>query len=103
MGRFAQLALFERDKALKQVADNAGSWMELALARIPSFPDRHATGEDIRLYIEREVGSPHHHNAYGALIATAKRRGHLRPTGQFVAMKTRKSHARKTELYTVGR
>jgi len=95
-------AVTERDQALHRVATNSGSWMLdalIAICRIST--DSEVTGEDIRLNILERVGMPHHHNAWGALIKSALKQGVLIPTGEYRAMKTRKSHARKTPVYRI--
>ena len=88
-----------RDAALTTVSANAGSWMEEALEAVRHSPLLTATGEDIRLYVEKRIGPPHHHNAYGALIMNAVRRGYIVPTGRYLKMRTPKSHGRKTPEY----
>lgn len=61
------------------------------------------TGEDIRVKLSDAGTTPGHHNAWGAAINAAVRRGYLKPTGQYVGMVTPKSHARKTPLYIVAK
>ena len=88
-----------RDKALSLVDEPPYS--DRALLIIPRMTGRSVTGEDIRLTIERVIGQPHHHNTWGAIIATAVRRGLLIKTGHYTQMKTKKSHARVTPTYMV--
>lgn len=57
------------------------------------------TGEAFRVYAIPKIGHPHHHNAWGAMWNVALRKGWILPTGQYCNMGTKKSHARKTELY----
>ena len=91
-----------RDAALAQVAANASDWMTEARSVLNHCPLRgQVTGGDIRLWVTEIVGHPHHHNAWGALISWAIKRNILVPTGASVAMKTPKSHARKTPTYWV--
>lgn len=90
----------QKNLAIKQVAINAGDWMDQALAAMRFLSKRREwTGEDIRLTLVPIVGHPHHHNAYGALISRAIREKLIIPTGRYVPMKTGKSHARKTPVY----
>lgn len=93
----------ERDKALKKVTENGMPFSELAMVAMRSFPDPTATGEDVRRHVTRMVGEPHHHNAWGAVIMMGVRRGVLAPTGEYRAMTSKKSHARKTPVYEVRR
>jgi hypothetical protein len=96
-------ALLARDEALETVIENAGhDWKAKALTLIATMQKGTlATGEDLRLAISEKVGDPHHHNAYGALIMNAVRKGFIAPTGRYVRMKTPKSHARATPLYRI--
>jgi hypothetical protein len=96
-------AVSSRDEAIKTVLENAGhDWKDKALHIIAAMPKGMlATGEDLRLSIADKIGNPHHHNAYGALIMNAVRKGYLMQTGKYVRMRTPKSHARATPLYRV--
>jgi len=93
-------AIKARDEALAQVSDNAGDWIESALARIPRLSGE-MTGEDIRFALVALVGQPHHANAWGALIKTAKGRGLIENTGRYVPMRAANSHARITPVYRI--
>lgn len=99
-----------RDHALKQVSENAGTWMDEALAIVSSMrgswlnEGTDFTGEGLRWYLTRarHLPEPHHPNAWGALIRTAIQRGLLIPTGRFTHMTGPKSHARMTQIYRVA-
>ena len=91
-------AKHERDKALVQVEKNAESYPDQAMKVVVKMVGI-MTGEDIRLHVERQIGSPHHHNAWGAIINKALRSGLIHKTGRYVSMKTPKSHARATPEY----
>ena len=90
-----------RDEALERVAMNSGAWMDSALAMIAYLPAGiEMTGEAIRVYLrERGLPPPHHHNVWGALIASAIKRQLLAETGRYGQMRMKRSHARKTPLY----
>ena len=91
-----------RDKALERVTEHNATWMERAIERIYLLsPGREVTGEDIRLFVREFTGEPEHHNAYGAMIRIAIARGLIKRTGEYRAMKTPKSHARRTPVYKV--
>ena len=105
-----------RDEALRRVSDNAGAFVEDALAWLKGYAElvvikeahqlldehpRQVTGEALRLMIERAGITPHHPNAWGAFVAVAVRRGILVPTGRWEAMKAKRSHARRTPVYRV--
>ena len=92
-----------RDAALARVAENAGSeWMNDACAALRRFDGAQGTGEDFRVWLTELGITPHHHNAWGALVRTARSRGILHPTGEYRKMKTVKSHARETPVYRVA-
>ena len=60
------------------------------------------TAEWIRLsLVSRGLELPHHHNAWGAFIMALIRAGYIVPTGQYVNMKTKESHARRTAIYQI--
>lgn len=94
-----------RDAAFTKVTKKAGSaWVEKATTAIRRLPPGWSgTGEDVRICIARAgVEPPHHPNAWGALINSARRRGFLKATGRYTQMKAVRSHARKTEIYERG-
>jgi hypothetical protein len=103
MGRLYQPDLFaareNRDKAIASVSNNAGNeWMVKALDVISSLKGE-ATGESIRILVEPRIGKPHHHNAWGAVVRTAIKRGFITFANRYEQMKTSKSHARRTPVY----
>ncbi len=57
------------------------------------------TGEDLRKLVPEQV-VPHHHNAWGALILDAARKGLISRTGERRRMSERSSHARGTDVWT---
>lgn len=91
-----------RDVVLKTVAENSGTFIQRALSALAHMSGP-LTGEDIRRRLSERGIEPHHHNAWGALISTAVKRGILIDSGMTVRMKDERSHARKTTLYTVRR
>jgi hypothetical protein len=91
-----------RDEALVNVAANAETFMSKALKELVRFERGTYTGEDIRRQLELWGIRPHHHNAWGALVATAVRSRILWPTGRLAAMTDPRSHARKTLVYQIG-
>lgn len=92
-------ALEAKDAALEQVAEHSGDFMADARYAVSRLPSGLYTGEAIRLEIEARGICPHHHNAWGALISKCVKDGMLKPTGRYLPMRTRKSHARKTPEY----
>ena len=95
-----QAELF-RDEALERVEINSGTWFERAMVALRTV-EGNLIGEEIRLRIEPIVGSPHHHNTYGALISQAVKKRYITPTGVHRKMKTARSHARKSPEYRCG-
>lgn len=90
-----------RDEALERVQKHAGEdWMASALGCIARMErGLLVTGEDIRHVVEKAVGPPHHHNAYGALVMSAVKRHLIAKTGQWTNMRDKRSHARMTPVY----
>ncbi len=90
-----------RDEAIDKVLGNNNKWFELCVLKMGQYwMDGRFTGEDIRFYLNKEVGCPAHPNAWGALINTLVRRKIIKPTGEYRAMRDDSSHARKTPVYT---
>src|SRR5215207_2765105 len=94
-------ALAARENALEQVTANANGWMATALSFVSGlYRPWEGTAEDLRLHIVAlGCPAPHHHNAWGALVMTARRKGLLTETGRMANMRTKKSHARRTPVY----
>lgn len=90
-----------RDEALFKVTENCKPWMESALAVVPDIPMVEFTGEDLRHFVVAKVGSPHHSNAFGAMVNAAVRKGLITATGEWRKMKLKSSHARKTPVYAL--
>ena len=93
----------ERDFNLSRVTTNAGSdFRRDAIACILRvWSGREATSEDFRLTCEEQGIVPHHHNAWGGLTMGLKKMGALIETGELRAMKSSRSHARRTMVYRV--
>ncbi len=92
-----------RDEALEKVSEHNEPWMARCIWSMEQsiwLGDGTFTGEDVRFYLNREVGCPAHPNAWGALVSTLIKRKIIRPTGEYRAMKDDSSHARKTPVYT---
>ncbi len=86
-----------RDAGMALVASHNPDWSEMVLAKITALPiGWTGIGEDIRLMIDTK---PTHHNAWGAVINMAVRRGLLVDTEATRKMATKKSHARKSPVY----
>lgn len=93
-------AAARRDTALAQVAEGAGpSFLERVREVLAGMDQPEFTGEDLRVQCVEAGVEPHHHNAWGATINTLVRSGQLVPTGDYAAMRTSKSHARRTPIY----
>ncbi len=95
----------ERDEALELVAANSGDWMPGAIATLRRLRGmtvlEEFTGEELRVFLMRAGHPPpHHHNAWGAFIKQAIRAQLIRPTGRRKNMRTPKSHARSTAIYS---
>jgi hypothetical protein len=97
------LARAARDEAQARVLDNEPPpWIDDALALLRRFvADRQSfIGEDFRVYAALHgLRQPHHHNAWGALMMTAAKRGICCPTDQTRQMCTSKSHARRSPVW----
>ncbi len=92
-----------RDEGIAKVSEHNGKWMERCIEESQHYAwygDKNDfTGEDLRFYLNREVGCPAHSNAWGALINTLVRRKIIKPTGEYRAMRDDSSHARRTPVY----
>ena len=97
----------ERDKGIAKVSLNNDGFMSRALNQLGEWKsnwilhggDSNFTGEDIRIWLGAVDIIPAHSNALGALTMQAIRRGIIVPTGRYISMKSRSSHARKTAVY----
>lgn len=88
-----------RDKAISQVMGNAGDdWRDEAYRVFRDMPSI-MTGEDFRVACIENGVKPHHHNAWGGIVAGLVRSGYLQDTGRTTTMKSPGSHARKTTVY----
>lgn len=96
----------ERDRALKQVSENAEDWFTKATSALPTIigmmPPEFSP-EELRTAVSSVVGDPHHHNAWGALTNTAVRRKLMVATGQLRQNRKKESHARVVRLYRAAR
>lgn len=95
-------AKLARDDALDRVTTNAGPWIQACIdALTPEFKRTHPTftGETLRISLLCKIPEPHHHNAWGALTKTLLHRKIIKPTGRWVSMSTKQSHARATRVY----
>jgi hypothetical protein len=91
-----------RDAALRRVRERGGNWRDRALASLILLDGFTGTAEDIRIALQvKGLDTPHHHNAWGEMIKAAIEHHLLLRTGQRRHMRTRKSHARDTPIYSV--
>jgi hypothetical protein len=89
-----------RDAGIERVTRSNSEWMEAALEAVAALRSGlELKGEDIRFHVLRALPPPTHHNAWGALIRTAKGRGILRYTGHHAKMDDPRSHSRMTPVY----
>lgn len=95
----ADRAKIRRDSAVQKVSGNSGTFMEDALFAVAGLVPGKYTGEDVRRLVLLQGIRPHHHNAWGALVMCAVKRGLLRNTGEMRSMRAVRSHARKTPVY----
>lgn len=92
-----------RDVSTAAVLRNAGSdWKADAVAVVERMRGDEITGESIRVECESRGVTPHHHNAWGSFVLSLVRSGVLVPTGRYVPMRAKGSHARKTQVYIVS-
>jgi hypothetical protein len=92
-----------RDQGIQQVSMNNLTWLEEAHKLIPKYPNDTATGEELRVWVEAQIGAPDHVNVAGAFVRGAIRKGLLESTGVYVKMKRVESHARVNPLYLINR
>lgn len=94
-----------RDAALERVAENSGTWFELARAAAPRAVGRIPPpfrGEDLRDALTVTLGPPHNPHVWGCLVRALVRDGVLVPTGRWIQMRSKGSHARRTPQYVAG-
>jgi hypothetical protein len=92
-----------RDADLALVAEHNAAWMADAMEVIEALPaDFRGIGEDISILVREKAGEPKSPNAFGALIANAKKRQLIRWTGEMAPMRGLKSNARMSFVYVKG-
>lgn len=89
-----------RDKALAYVEKNAGNFIGKALTLVAQLPAGEYTGEDIHVKVAAAGITPHHPNAWGALVRQAMRLGYLEYTDppRLGFCKNKRSHAHRTPI-----
>jgi hypothetical protein len=95
----------ERDRGIARVSANNAQWMADCFQEVLRMREnaRAAScfiGEDLRLHLRDVVGSPAHHNAWGALIKSLKHGGVIYQNGLFRNTRTLPSHARLAPCYS---
>lgn len=90
-----------RDEALERVLRRDWIWRAQIMDFIENLPQGWVgTGEDLRhAALDAGLPRPPHHNAWGAAVMTAVRRGWLQWTGKVLPMRDRSSHGRITRQY----
>ena len=92
-----------RAEGIARVLQHAdASWVEYALQGVLRYAKEHREfiGEDFRVWYLLNGGmTPHHHNAWGALLNVAVKKGIVAPTDRMRQMNTEKSHARRSPLW----
>lgn len=94
-----QASIAARDEALDRIAAKSDTFMPNGIIAITNLPGGEYTGEAIRDRLTAAGIVPHHHNAWGALVASAIKHGLLIATGRWIPMQDVRSHARKTQVY----
>ncbi len=95
----AKQSIKARNEAIEQVSSNATDFMHKAIVEIAMLEKAEYSGEDIRLILTEKGITPHHHNAWGALISHATRKGLLENTGRLKKSRIITSHAKKSFIY----
>jgi hypothetical protein len=92
-----------RDEGIAIVREHNPNFMLDCLDELRSF--QHARmgqdfiGEEFRHFCQARGHVPKHHNAWGSLMMNAVRLGLIEGTGEYLKMKDKTSHARKSQLY----
>ena len=94
-------AVEARDAGIKKVSEPEHDWLCAAHNLIRMYPEREATGEDLRIWVEERIGPPHHANVTGAMIMGACRKGIIVKTGEYRQMKRKESRARVNPVYRI--
>lgn len=90
-----------RDEGIATVIDHNRPWAARAMDAIIQLRGEFATftGEQMRIHVGAMIGQPGHPGVWGAIFVAAIKRGLIVPTGEWRAMQTPESHARKTPVY----
>lgn len=89
-----------RDDGIKKITFNNAEWMAAAILLLHQLPSGwRGLPEDWRFAMLDTIGPPTNPHAWGALTLKAKKRGLIRPTGNRLKMRARKSNARMTDEY----
>jgi hypothetical protein len=100
-----------RDAGLRKVEANSDGWINLALIALhqerrealkAGNGDFIFTVNNIKSLVLIDVGKPHHHNAWGALVKAAMKKGLIVDTGGWIRSTEPKSHARRIPTYRWG-
>ena len=91
------------DAGMAHAAQHSRTFMDAALAEIARLPPSEYQGEDIRAILVGKHITPKSHQAWGALICTAVRRGYLIPTGIYRPTSSVRTHGHRTQVYSTRR
>ena len=90
-------------EGIKRVLENSGSWSERALLVVKRLAETKAefTADDIREAVERDVGPPHHSNAWGAMTRTAagKKRAWIELTNRVEKSTRAAAHSHRNPIW----
>jgi hypothetical protein len=95
-------AIQNRDEGIRKVSGSNRLWMASAVAELVAryaTTGTELTGEDMREYVTKEIGTPSHPNAWGALVKALIRGGWIKDTFVTAQMTSPQSHARRTPLW----
>jgi len=92
-----------RDRGINKVMKNEQTWAEHAHAAIARYPQDTANAEELRAWVEQQVGAPSHCNAYGGMVMAAVRKGLLTNLNNYVIGKNPAGHGRRIATYRINK
>jgi len=91
-GTFDEVDIIEADTDQRD-------WMKRAIELLPVYPGSEGSAEDLKRWLYKKIGQPHHHGVIGNLIKLAVKRNILQATGANKKALLPESRARRSPIY----
>ena len=92
-----------RNQGIAKVMEHELTWAEHAHEAISRYPGDTANAEELRAWVEQQVGAPSHVNAYGGVIMGCVRRKLLTNLNNYVIGKNPAGHGRRVATYRINK